>query len=229
MALLPRLFRGGLVAALGCGFFLTLTANAAHAHDSLKSSSPARDAQVDDLKEIELDYSAQVRFPVVVMRDGAGKAVAIGTARVDGSKVLADVTASLSPGGYVIAWRVVSSDGHPIEGEIPFTVTGSGSSGSGSSVSAVPTTSISASSAAASTEGSADVSPEPSPSVAAPTTIVAPAVQASASAVGAGGASRSPGGWIWGGLVALAVVGLFVWLRNSRGNPPGQPEEQSRA
>ncbi len=219
MALLPRLFRGGLVAALGCGFFLTLTANAAHAHDSLKSSSPARNAQVDDLKEIELDYSAQVRFPVVVMRDGAGKAVAIGTARVDGSKVLADVTASLSPGGYVIAWRVVSSDGHPIEGEIPFTVTGtggsgSGSSGSGSSVSAVPTTSISASSAAA--------SPEPSPSVAAP-------VQASASAVGAGGASRGPGGWIWGGLVALAVVGLFVWLRNSRGNPPGQPEEQSRA
>ncbi|GLW99110.1 copper resistance protein CopC [Microtetraspora sp. NBRC 16547] len=222
MAFLPRFIRNGLVAALGCGMFLVLTANAAQAHDSLKSSSPAQNAQVDDLKKIELDYSSQVRFPVVIMRDSAGKPVQVGTPRVDGSKVLADVTAPLTPGGYVIAWRVVSSDGHPIEGEIPFTVSGSGSAGA-----ATPAASISASSVAASTEVSPSSTSPASASAAAPSGAAAPAAQVSASAVEPAETSRGAGGWIWGGLLALAVVGAVIWLRNSRGNPPAQ-QEQSR-
>ncbi|WP_433356539.1 copper resistance CopC family protein [Microtetraspora malaysiensis] len=210
MPFLPRFIRGGLIAAFGCGIFLTAATTAAQAHDSLKSSTPAENAKVTELTTIELDYSAQVRFPVVVMRDGAGKPVTIGTAHAEGAKVRADVTAPLAPGGYVIAWRVVSSDGHPIEGEIPFTVIGSGAAGA-----ATPVASISASSAAATSEPT----PEATPSVA-----TLPAAQPSASAAGDVAGGRVAGGWIWGGLLALAVVGVVIWLRNSRGGSPGQGE-----
>ncbi|MFF4776045.1 copper resistance protein CopC [Microtetraspora fusca] len=207
MAFLPRFIRGGLIAALGCGIFLTTATTAAQAHDSLKSSTPAENAKVTELKTIELDYSAQVRFPVVAMRDSAGKPIAVGAAHAEGAKVRADVTAPLAPGGYVLAWRVVSSDGHPIEGEIPFTVIGSGEAGA-----ATPVASISASSAAATSEPT----PEAASSVAAP-----PAAQPSASAARDVDSGRGAGGWIWGGLLALAVVGVVIWLRNSRGGAPG--------
>ncbi|MFF3669621.1 copper resistance CopC family protein [Microtetraspora malaysiensis] len=211
MAFLPRFIRGGLIAAFGCGIFLTAATTAAQAHDSLKSSTPAENAEVTELTTVELDYSAQVRFPVVAMRDGAGKPVAIGAPHiVEGAKVRADVTTPLAPGGYVIAWRVVSSDGHPIEGEIPFTVTGSGAAGA-----ATPVASISASSVAAASE--------PTPGTT-PSVVTLPAAQPSASAARDVAGGRGAGGWIWGGLLALAVVGVVIWLRNSRGGSPGQGE-----
>jgi methionine-rich copper-binding protein CopC len=105
-----------------------LAAPAALAHDSLKSSSPARDAEVSTLRRIELEFSAHVLFPTIVLRGAEGRPVAIGKARADGPKVTSEVPEKLPEGKYVIAWRVVSSDGHPIEGEIPFTVTGSATS-----------------------------------------------------------------------------------------------------
>ncbi|MEQ4721550.1 copper resistance protein CopC [Nonomuraea sp. B19D2] len=142
MAFLPRHILG---AALACALVLVSTASPALAHDSLKSSSPAKNAQVGSVKEIELEYSASVQFPFVVLHDTAGKAVPLGRPRLAGPKVFADVPQPLAPGSYVIAWRVVSSDGHPIEGEIPFSVKGSASpsaspsrSGEGSTVNTPP-------------------------------------------------------------------------------------------
>jgi hypothetical protein len=43
---------------------------------------------------------------------------------LDGPVVTQKLKGELSDGAYVIAYRVVSSDGHPIDGEIPFTVKG---------------------------------------------------------------------------------------------------------
>ncbi|MFC4590760.1 copper resistance CopC family protein [Sphaerisporangium corydalis] len=106
--------------------FLGLAAPAALAHDSLKSSSPAKNATVSGLDRIELEFSAHVSFPVVILHDAAGRRYESGSPRTDGPKVVQDVAATLPPGGYVIAWRIVSSDGHPVEGEIPFTVAGTG-------------------------------------------------------------------------------------------------------
>ncbi|MGW4798654.1 copper resistance CopC family protein [Nonomuraea sp. NPDC004297] len=124
MASLPRPFRTAATVALACAL-LTLPVSPAYAHDSLKRSSPAENAQLSSVEEIELEYTAGVKFPVVVLHDAAGAEIALGEPRLAGPKVRADVPEPLAPGSYVIAWRVVSSDGHPIEGEIPFSVKGS--------------------------------------------------------------------------------------------------------
>ncbi|MFC4007267.1 copper resistance protein CopC [Nonomuraea purpurea] len=116
------------MAALACALFPAFEASPAFAHDALKSSSPAKNAVISSPKEIELEYSAGVKFPFVVLHDAAGKTVELGEPRLAGPKVFADVQGPLAPGPYTIAWRVVSSDGHPIEGEIPFSVKGSSSS-----------------------------------------------------------------------------------------------------
>jgi LPXTG-motif cell wall-anchored protein len=110
-----------LVLLLG-GVLVAALAAPALAHDSLKSSSPARNAVVSTLDQIELEFSAHVTYPVVILHDAAGRRFESGTPRADGPKVVQGVAGPLPSGNYVVAWRVVSSDGHPVEGEIPFTV-----------------------------------------------------------------------------------------------------------
>ncbi|WP_062431658.1 copper resistance CopC family protein [Herbidospora daliensis] len=114
--------RLAVIAAVVAALFAT--APPAFAHDQLKGSSPKENATVDDLKSITLTFSSQVRFPAVVLRDGADNLLPLSKPVVDGKQVSADLVSPPPPGRYVIGWRVVSSDGHPIEGEIPFTLAG---------------------------------------------------------------------------------------------------------
>ena len=192
---LPFLIRRTLVAVIGCGLFLSVTAPAALAHDSLKSSSPAKGATVSGVETIELEYSSRVRFPLVVLRTAAGQMIKLGEPQADGPKVRTAVPGPLAGGPYVIAWRVVSSDGHPIEGEIPFTVKATSSG----------TTTPATAGAAATT----------APAVSAQTTRPAAAAQ------GGGGIPS----WLWAGLAALVVLGLAIWLLARRtGEPAEQPD-----
>ncbi|MEV4068293.1 copper resistance protein CopC [Nonomuraea fuscirosea] len=201
MTIPPRHIRKAALAALACALFLIFPASPAFAHDTLKSSSPAKNAQISSPKEIELEFSAGVKFPFVVLHDAAGKEIALGEPRLDGPLVRTDVPQTLPPGSYVFAWRVVSSDGHPIEGEIPFGVRGSSSTASPSGEPADgqsngPTTDAAASAAA---------------------TSAAPAGPDASAAAGQGPASSAGvPGWIWGGLAVLVVLGAFVLLRTSR-------------
>ncbi|MFI9590608.1 copper resistance protein CopC [Nonomuraea sp. NPDC052265] len=108
--------------AILAALFVLGTATPALAHDSLKSSDPAKGATVKALDEVRLEFSATVRMPFVIVR-GAGEAVfQEGKPEVDGAVVRQAVKGPLPGGKYTVAYRVVSSDGHPIEGEIPFTV-----------------------------------------------------------------------------------------------------------
>ncbi|WP_170222913.1 copper resistance CopC family protein [Nonomuraea turkmeniaca] len=186
--------------ALACA--LALTPTPALAHDALKSSSPAKNAQVSaaSLEEIELEYTASVKFPFVVLHDAKGAQVPLGKPRLAGPKVIADVTEPLAPGPYVIAWRVVSSDGHPIEGEIPFRVKGSPSP--------APTT-------GESTISASQIPSPPSWAAGSP----APAAEPPPAGGTSPAASAGVPGWIWGGLAALVVLGAFVLLRGARRGP----------
>ncbi|XVQ89228.1 copper resistance CopC family protein [Microbispora siamensis] len=110
-----------LLLGLSCAV-LAVFATPALAHDSLRASTPGKNAVVSGLDLIELEFSAKVSFPVVVLHDAAGNRFESGTPRSEGPKVTVGVAGPLPSGSYTVAWRVVSSDGHPIEGEIPFAV-----------------------------------------------------------------------------------------------------------
>lgn len=109
---------------------------AAHAHDTLLSTDPEDGATVDSSPEkITLEYSANILdvSPVVRITDADGEVVQEDAPTIDGPDAVADVDKPLADGTYTVQWRVVSSDGHPIEGDFSFTVAGSGTQGSAAS------------------------------------------------------------------------------------------------
>ncbi|GGO73416.1 copper resistance CopC family protein [Nonomuraea cavernae] len=94
------------------------------AHDALKRSDPAKGATVKKIDEVTLEFTAKVRMPFVIVRAADGAEHQLGAPTADGPVVTQRLGGTLPDGAYTIAYRVVSSDGHPVEGEIPFTVKG---------------------------------------------------------------------------------------------------------
>lgn len=200
MRISPR----ALVAALVAVFPLALT-QPALAHDALKSSDPAKNAEVETVEEVSLEFTARVRLPVVVVTGADGKRHESGKPSVDGPVVTQRLNGSLPKGKYTIAYRVVSSDGHPIQGEIPFTVT------RGPQPSPSPT------------PEAASPSPEsPSPEAAvAESTPAAPSAAAAEPVPAA--EERQPAqagipGWVWigAGLLVGVGIGVFFSLRSKK-------------
>ncbi|MEV8630440.1 copper resistance CopC family protein [Streptosporangium sp. NPDC051023] len=190
-----------LLAALVLG---TAFAAPALAHDSLKSSNPAKGAKVESLDQVKLTFSSKVGFPSVVVHTSDNTAYQDGKPAVDGSVVTQRLKGDLPPGGYVIAYRVVSSDGHPIEGEIPFTLTGPGK----------PTPSETAAASPSSSEsGPGSASPSAVTETAADALSPSPAAEVS----GSGSSSGIPG-WVWliGGGLAGIGIGMFFSLRGKK-------------
>lgn len=95
------------------------------AHDTLVSADPEDGASFETSpEEVTLTYSADILDvgPVVQIADAEGETVAELTPEVDGPEVTAAIEDALPAGDYAVQWRVVSSDGHPIEGTQTFTV-----------------------------------------------------------------------------------------------------------
>ncbi len=113
-----------LTAMLAAALLVFGAAAPALAHDVLKSSSPAKGAKVTSLDEVRLEFSAKMRMPFVIVRGAGDAQYQSGKPEIDGAVVTQAVDGPLPDGKYTIAYRVVSSDGHPIEGEIPFRVEG---------------------------------------------------------------------------------------------------------
>ncbi|WP_062443519.1 copper resistance CopC family protein [Herbidospora daliensis] len=112
-----------IVAVLAVVAALLLPSAPAAAHTSLRGSDPAENTRVTALPKVTLEFSESVRFPAVVLTGPDGQRYENGKPRVDGRRVVQDVgpASALPSGAYTIAYRVVSRDGHPVEGEIPFT------------------------------------------------------------------------------------------------------------
>lgn len=104
------------------GWFL---APAAVAHDMLIDSSPADGAVViESLETVTLTFNNPPMEvgSVLVVEDVDGATVVEAEGVVEGTEVRLDLDEPLPNGDYTVAWRVASSDGHPIEGRIPFTL-----------------------------------------------------------------------------------------------------------
>ena len=126
-SVLPATARALLIgfAALVLSFGVALPS--ASAHDTLLSSDPEDGAVLETSPdEITLSYSADILevSPVVRIVDADGATVLEETPQVDGTKAVLPLDGGLAPGDYDVLWRVVSSDGHPIEGSFSISVTG---------------------------------------------------------------------------------------------------------
>jgi copper resistance protein C len=116
----------------------------AHAHNALRSTTPADGASVQASPD-----AVVLTFDQAVLGIGAGVRVAGPDGDVqNGAPQLVDETlrqplrAAASPAGeYTVTWRVTSADGHPIDGEFTYTVSGASDGASdATSATATPTT-----------------------------------------------------------------------------------------
>lgn len=125
-----RRLAAGLAAALLSLFALVATASPALAHDELTGTDPADGAVVDAVPDaVTLTFSrpllADAGTAVVEVTDAAGEQIQDGAPVIDGATVTQAINAPVSAdGAYQVAWKVVSTDGHPISGGFSFTVEG---------------------------------------------------------------------------------------------------------
>ncbi|MBX7270065.1 copper resistance protein CopC [Micromonospora sp. Llam7] len=193
---------GLLAAALTAMALLLVPASPAAAHNTLKAATPAKDARLSaPPKQITLEFMQKLNptFTTIALSDATQQKVATSEPAVSGTKGTVTPEEPLANGTYTVAYRVVSADGHPVQGSYRFTV-------------ADPT-------ATASPEVTEAASPTPAtatPAAAEPTVSASPAAAS-------GGSGGGPGALVLAGagilLVAVVAVGSFVVLRRRSTQP----------
>ncbi|WP_431977358.1 copper resistance CopC family protein [Micromonospora haikouensis] len=119
----PRV--AGAAAALATLAVLVAPAAPAAAHNSLASATPAADARLaTPPSEITVRFLQKLNpeLTTVVLSDAARQVVPTGVPVVAGTRATVTVAEALPDGTYTVAYRVVSTDGHPVQGSYRFTV-----------------------------------------------------------------------------------------------------------
>lgn len=118
-------FRVRAAATLVAALALVSIASPAAAHDELIASSPASGEALQSAPaQVDMTFSAQLMEigAAVIVADGSDADWVGGDPVIEGDTVTVPLLDTMPDGAYEIRWRVVSSDGHPISGVIPFTV-----------------------------------------------------------------------------------------------------------
>lgn len=103
-------------------FWLMLAVSPAFAHASLLSSVPSMDAHLSRLPSIvSLTFNEPIS-PVALSLVGPDGAVDNLDGTVNGGRLIVRLPVEAGQGGYLLCWRVVSADGHPVAGTMPLAV-----------------------------------------------------------------------------------------------------------
>ncbi|MFM2438393.1 MAG: hypothetical protein RLZ55_1212 [Actinomycetota bacterium] len=137
----------GAVVAL-VALLLAFTAAPAQAHSDLVSSSPTEGQALDAAPAVvELAFNEEISDAgLQVVAQGPQGPVTLGTPQLAGPKLTVPWPQTAPAGSYTLAYRVVSADGHPIDGSLAFSYGGAAATASSSaatSASAAPGTSAS--------------------------------------------------------------------------------------
>ncbi|MDQ0823006.1 methionine-rich copper-binding protein CopC [Arthrobacter sp. V4I6] len=130
-----RLIRQLLGAVLGAMILVSALVGAAapaSAHDAAESTSPAPGATVampPEKVSITFNKNPLTLGSQIVVTDAAGNSWAEGNVEIVDNVASQALKPGAPAGAFTVAWRVVSSDSHPIEGSFSFTAT-AGASGS---------------------------------------------------------------------------------------------------
>ena len=214
LSLRRQALRIGLVALLTAVAAVGFAGQAA-AHDVLLSSDPADGSTLQAAPTavtLTFDQPVQDFEPVVTVTGPDGRSYQGGSPTVDSTVVTNAVGPLTAAGEYVIAYRVVSADGHPVVGEVKFQFTGApapaASSAAGSPTAAVSTAETSP--AERSAAGTSAASPPASATTSVPVSTAAVAPTSSSSGLS---------GWVWAALALAAVLiiaAVVVVIRRPR-------------
>ncbi|NDF88891.1 MAG: copper resistance protein CopC, partial [Actinobacteria bacterium] len=120
-----KLSRFVLVAVIVCCGGVVWSTNIAEAHAGLKSSEPAASSVLEQTpKEIVLNFgeSVEVSFGSIRLFDSNSKIIVLPTPKhvvkdgVVDTKTVRVAVPDLEPGSFLVVWRVVSADSHPVQG-----------------------------------------------------------------------------------------------------------------
>jgi methionine-rich copper-binding protein CopC len=106
-------------------------ASPASAHAVLEKTSPVDGSTVDTVPasvSLTFDEAPQTKFSVVHVTGPDGKRKDAGPISVATAVVTESLAGSRPAGRYVVDWRVVSDDGHPVSGQFTFTARSAGAS-----------------------------------------------------------------------------------------------------
>ena len=197
---MKRTLAAGILALsmLGLG---AVFAPAIQAHSDLVSSDPADGATLDaPPASVSFTFNEDLLpdFVRVIATSPAGVTSDLPLTSVEGSTVTAEWPTAAEGGEWTVNYRVVSPDGHPIEGAITFTYAGAAPTSSGPAPTSAEPTSAAPTSAA------------PAPTSAAPSPSVSPAADSSG-----GTSGLLIAGLAVGALVIAAVVIALVARRRT--------------
>jgi copper resistance protein C len=94
------------------------------AHSHLEESTPKNGEIVtQSLKDITLTFETALEpTSSFTLIDGNHTAIPLSTVSITGNQLIANVEDDLTNGAYTIHWKIIGEDGHPLEGDIPFTM-----------------------------------------------------------------------------------------------------------
>lgn len=116
-------------ATVATGVALLLGATPALAHTRLQGSSPAAGASVatgPDTVSLTFNEDVQADFAKLTVVGPDGTEYQSGSVSAGGGQVSTAVSPLGPAGAYRIGYRVVSDDGHPVQGTVSFTLTAPG-------------------------------------------------------------------------------------------------------
>lgn len=200
-----------VVLGVAFGVSFLVPATPAAAHNQLTGSNPRDGARVASAPaRVELRFLAKPSPTTTkITITGPDNVVAGGTPAFDGSRVRVPFKPAAA-GLYIVGYQLASSDGHPVKGEVRFTLTtGTAADPSASPSAAASTNPAGSPSAAASAVGV----PSAGPASATPGGSTASTVPAASERSDSGGRW-----WIWalGGLLLLAALGAGLVFRRQR-------------
>ncbi|MGW4498730.1 copper resistance CopC family protein [Micromonospora sp. NPDC004336] len=116
---------GLVAAALAVVALLLVPAAPAAAHNTLRSASPAAESRLTAAPtQVTLTFMQRLdpAFTTIALTDAARERVPTGEPVVTGTTGTVTIDRPLANGAYTVAYRVVSADGHPVQGSYRFTV-----------------------------------------------------------------------------------------------------------
>ena len=105
-------------------FFFIAFVNNSFAHTGLEATSPQNEEVVkEELQEISLTFETKVeQGSTFELNDSNGDSIPVDNISLNENIMVGNLSSPMENGSYLVTWKIIGADGHPIEGEFSFSV-----------------------------------------------------------------------------------------------------------